>query len=280
MKVDTTAKRIFVRQSWLNDVLMCPERARLAMKNPQMRMNSDATMIGTAVHHGIENFINTSEDVAFAEAELDEMVKVSVAEYQRLLTLPYKRTGVDETKILSYIESMCTAWYTNIMPFVEMGGRTEHRFVLPTGTNINGYDIYIEGTMDYISPSGVIWDWKTAGRSYSGAEKQKNAVQASMYAWAACIEGMVPDPDNIEFKYGVMIRQETPKAQVVSIHRNQEHVRWISQQVVSACTMGVSVGFDREWMLNDQGHLCSSKWCDFWSMCKGATVSDASLILK
>ena len=236
MKVDTTAKRIFVRQSWLNDVLMCPERARLAMKNPQMRMNSDATMIGTAVHHGIENFINTSEDVAFAEAELDEMVKVSVAEYQRLLTLPYKRTGVDETKILSYIESMCTAWYTTIMPFVEMGGRTEHRFVLPTGTNINGYDIYIEG--------------------------------------------MVPDPEDIEFKYGVMIRQETPKAQVVSIHRNQEHVRWIRNQIISACRMGVSVGFEQEWMLNDQGHLCSSKWCDFWLMCKGATVSDASLILK
>ena len=32
MKLDTVAKRIYVRQSWLNDVLMCPERARLAHK--------------------------------------------------------------------------------------------------------------------------------------------------------------------------------------------------------------------------------------------------------
>lgn len=32
MKLDTVNKRIYVRQSWLNDVLMCPERARLATK--------------------------------------------------------------------------------------------------------------------------------------------------------------------------------------------------------------------------------------------------------
>ena len=62
MKLDTVNKRIYVRQSWLNDVLMCPERARLAHKNPHMRMASDATIIGTAVHHAIEVFINTAED--------------------------------------------------------------------------------------------------------------------------------------------------------------------------------------------------------------------------
>ena len=101
-----------------------------------------------------------------------------------------------------------------------------------------------------------------------------------MYAMAACIENMVPNPDDIEFKYGVMIRQETPKAQVVSLHRNQEHVRWISNQIISACRMGVALGNDTGWLLNDQGHLCSSKWCDFWSMCKGANVSEQSLLLR
>jgi hypothetical protein len=77
-----------------------------------------------------------------------------------------------------------------------------------------------------------------------------------------------------------MIRQETPKAQVVSLHRNQEHVLWIRNQIISACRMGVSLGVDTGWLLNDQGNLCSSKWCDFWSMCKGATVSEQSLLLK
>ncbi len=280
MKLDTVNKRIYVRQSWLNDVLMCPERARLAYKNPQMRMASDATIIGTAVHHAIETFINTAEEEGMVGQEVEEMVKCAIAEYQRLALEPHRKTGIDETKILSYIDAMCVAWYTTIMPFVELGGKTEHRFVLPIGINIGGYDTYIEGTMDYITPSGVIWDWKTAGRSYSGAEKQKNAVQASMYAMAACIEGMVPNENDIEFKYGVMIRQETPKGQVVSLHRNQEHVEWIRNQIISACRMGVSLGVDTGWLLNDQGNLCSSKWCDFWTMCKGATISEQSLLLK
>lgn len=280
MKLDTVNKRIYVRQSWLNDVLMCPERARLATKNPQMRMASDATIIGTAVHHAIETFINTADEEGMVGQEVEEMVKCAIAEYQRLALEPHRKTGIDETKILSYIDAMVVAWYTTIMPFVELGGKTEHRFVLPIGINIGGYDTYIEGTMDYITPSGVIWDWKTAGRSYSGAEKQKNAVQASMYAMAACIEGMVPNENDIEFKYGVMIRQETPKAQVVSLHRNQEHVEWIRNQIISACRMGVSLGVDTGWLLNDQGNLCSSKWCDFWSMCKGATISEQSLLLR
>lgn len=46
---------------------------------------------------------------------------------------------------------MCLAWYTHILPQVELGGKTEHRFVLPLDVAIGGFDVYIEGTMDYIS---------------------------------------------------------------------------------------------------------------------------------
>jgi len=291
MKIDAINRRIYVRQSWLNDVLNCPERARLAMNNPHMRMPSDATIIGTAMHRAIETFIVTTDEAQqntvraeylaqrTGTKELEEMVKVAVAEYQRLASEPHKTTGIDETVILAYLESMCTSWHTTIMPLVELGGSTELRFVLPLKVNINGFDIYIEGTIDYVSPSGVIWDWKTSGRSYSGAEKQKNAVQASMYAAAATIMNLVPDPNHIEFKYGVMLRQEKPKAQLVSLHRNQEHVQWIRNQIISACHMGMSLGTETGWLLNDQSNLCSAKWCDFWSVCKGATVSEQSLLL-
>ena len=42
--------KVWVRQSWLNDVMICPERARLGVVMPEWRMGSDATHIGTAVH--------------------------------------------------------------------------------------------------------------------------------------------------------------------------------------------------------------------------------------
>lgn len=98
MKIDKANNRVYVRQSWLGDVMMCPERARLALKNPQIRMPSDATIIGTALHHGIETFINTAPDVAFAGAEVEEIIKVSVAEYQRLALEPHKKLGLMKPK--------------------------------------------------------------------------------------------------------------------------------------------------------------------------------------
>ena len=274
MKIDNLTKRVYVRQSWLGDMLMCPERARLATVHPHMRKNSDATIIGTALHYGIETILNSDTDIS-----LEKLVATSVEEYQRLALEPYTETGIDKDKIIPYIQSMSEAWYTKIMPEIEFGGKTEHRFVLPIGVIIGGYDVHIEGTMDYISPSGVIWDWKTAGRAYSAEEKQRNAVQASMYAMAGLIEKLCPNENFVQFNYGIMIRQEKPKAQIVSIHRNQEHIVWLRNQIITTLQMGVTLGTENKWILNDQGFLCSPKWCNFWSMCKGATVSDASMRL-
>jgi hypothetical protein len=34
-----------------------------------------------------------------------------------------------------------------------------------------------------------------------------------------------------------------------------------------------------DWPMNDQHGLCSSKWCDYWSVCKGAHWNDSDLAL-
>ena len=46
--------KIILRQSWLGSLAMCPERARQDMLGISQSTESTSTMIGSAVHQGIE----------------------------------------------------------------------------------------------------------------------------------------------------------------------------------------------------------------------------------
>jgi hypothetical protein len=277
MKYDIPNRRIYVRQSWLNDVMICPERSRLGLTLPEFRMGSDATMIGTAVHYAIERYLNGhyadlgDDHVHIVEAMQHE----AVTEYERLILEPHRNTGLPDVR--DCIDAMVAAWYDDIRTEVALGGKVEAQFDVPLGFVLDGYEVRLQGTMDYVAPDGVIWDWKTAGRTYNARDKQQHAIQATVYAFAAGNLAWVDDPSEVIFKYGVMIRQKSPKAQVVAVHRNREHFAWLRNQVQSVVTMSHKLGTELPWIRNDQGNLCSEKWCDFWSVCKGACVSSHSM---
>ena len=65
MRIDKVNQKIFIRQSWLGDMTICPERARLGQIRPEFRTGSDATIIGTSLHAGIESVLDgRSSDIA------------------------------------------------------------------------------------------------------------------------------------------------------------------------------------------------------------------------
>ncbi len=267
MKINETEKRIYVRQSWLGDMAICPERARLGHVRPDLRTGSDATIIGTALHAGIESVLDNRSK------EFGDMLEVVANEYETLETTNYKKTNIDEEKIPAYLESMSLAFYNNILPNVELGGSVEHYFQAPLGIEINGYGIWLEGTMDYITPSGVIWDWKTSSRTYNIKEKQKSAVQPTVYAEAAVQLGLCPDYP-VQFRYGIMVRTETPKHQIATVERTEQHGLWLRHLVRGAVTSALKTGYDDNWFMNDSSTLCSQAWCSYWEICKGAWCGD------
>lgn len=267
MEYDTQLRRIYVRQSWLGDVLICPERARLGLLHPERRESSDATILGTAVHTAIENWMKLTD--------FTEMVAVGVNEWRRLAAQPHRSSsGISPDDAPKLIESMSLAFVEQIAPQVEVGGEAEYKFAVPTGIIIDGWEVYLKGTMDYITPSGVIWDWKTSKRAYNQKDKQSHSVQASVYAWAGGILGKVYDKDNVDFRFGVMLRQEKPKGQIVQVFRTAEHRQWLAAQIRSVVIMAHELELNQPWLKNDQGNLCSAKWCDHWSSCKGAFIKD------
>lgn len=277
MKIDNEQMIVWVRQSWLNTLTICPERARFDITLPTWRRGSDATAIGTGMHTAIEGFLNgqyATYDDFYAVAE--------AAVYSELEKPDVVRGGVDPDKIPAFIESMSKAFLDDIAPEVALGGVAEHNFHVVTDWTVGPYKLGFSGTIDYVAPDGVIWDWKTAARAYSAGEKQKQSIQASVYAYAACNE--FPETVSmdmstpLDFRYGVMVRQEKPRGQIVRITRSKGQMEWMLHQVTASVSSVLHRGTESVWIRNDQHNLCNSKWCDYWSICKGAYISESDMV--
>lgn len=269
MRIDHSNRRVYVRQSSLNDMAICPERTRLKQVLPQFVSTTDATAMGTAVHHGIETIL--------AGASMNDGLDASLTMFASLQYEGFRETNLKPELYETHISSMIKAFHEGILPEVELGGHVEYRFSVPMHMEVNGYEVWLEGTMDYMSPNGVIWDWKTSSRAYNGKDKQSTSVQASAYVLAAHTLGMCYLP--AEFRYGVMVRQADPKAQIVYLTRNEHHILWLKNIVEPYVRYALTTGLDHAWMRNDTGTLCSEQWCSHWSVCKGACVTQDDLFL-
>lgn len=268
MRFDPANKRIYVRQSWLGDALICPQRSRYSLALPSMRRGSDATAIGTAVHSGIESYlVGDSGDYDSFFGNIQSSLTTE-------LDKNIKRTEIsaDPEKMWDCVQAMATAWWDDIRPLVPTGGRVEYKFESPTGlVASNGDDLWWEGTVDYVAPDGTLWDWKTSSRSYYAREKHLQSHQATVYIDAMRTIGLIPNTDEPTlFRFGVMVRQQTPKAQIVTVSRGQTQIDFLRRQALSVVNTGIASWGTTDWLINDQHNLCSSKWCDYWHLCKGA----------
>jgi hypothetical protein len=143
MRIDKETNRVFVRQSWLKDMLLCPERARLAVVQPEFRTQNDSAAIGTAVHAGIEA-------VLAGNASLADAPEISLIKFKELESAGINHTNVNPDSWHSHVLGLTEAWVKDILPKVPMGGSCEVPFLVPTGTFVNGMELWFEGTMDYL----------------------------------------------------------------------------------------------------------------------------------
>ena len=267
--------RIYVRQSWLGDALMCPERARLISLHPETRKENDSAMMGTACHAGIEAVLR------------DEISPLSIGEYsissfsaaETDLLNQNKKINITNTEPRNWdkhIASMSDAWVRDIMPLVPKGGVSEFKFsakVADVADAIFPYELWFEGTMDYFHPT-EIWDWKTAARKYYQAEKQNQNIQSAVYAKAATSLGLI-DYD-VKFNFGVMIRNASSTGQIVPVVRTANHGDWIVEQTKTLVNNLLTISNrwpSSRWLANDQHFLCSERLCPVWSMCKGSYIA-------
>jgi len=281
MRIDEL-DRIYIRQSWLGDALMCPERARLSALHPELRKYNDSAAMGTSVHTAIEEILNENCDPQEASdraVEAFDKIRFDLAQEGKQLNI----TNTEPRNWHKHVASMAQAWVRDIYPEVPRGGKTEFQFstqvgmverVQPAEDGSTHHELHFEGTMDYIC-DGQIFDWKTAARKYYQSEKQNQNIQSSIYAKAAVELGLAEYP--VTFGFGVMIRNASSTAQIVTVERTKGHGSWIVAQASAIATMVLTMEKNSptsSWLINDQHFLCSQRWCPVWSLCKGRHISD------
>lgn len=256
---------VYVRQSWLNTAVMCPERGRNDIVRRDWSMPNEMTVLGTAVHAGIEHLLSN------LDASTADAVEVGQNRLTALFDEPMQWVRISKDDIRSHLTKMVPEWRTGIFPTCGPATHVEHKFEF----QLDEFDlgdrrirVWGEGTMDAVTPTSV-WDWKTSGKKYSRAEKQSQAIQPTMYAAACVAQGLLEWP--VIFYYGVVIRGGG--TQIVPIVRTVAHVEWMIHQIRPFIRQAIQGGLAYPWIRNDTHYLCSTTWCPYWSVCKGAHIA-------
>jgi hypothetical protein len=253
------------RQSFLNDVRMCPEMARRKLLGLVEDETGDAALVGTAIHTGIEAFLlgeaNSLDEVLAQGYETWWSERDNLSEPWRIIK--------DDAEAEDCIGKTLNRWWAEVLeqlPQEEL--LIEQRFshmVLSDDTR----DIYIEGTKDVEYSGGVI-DWKTTMRTYKRNEwkHQRYDVQPTIYLWSHLLNyGSLGT-----FRYWRLPRNGG-ECEHLDITRRLGDFRAMEVEMINLATL-----IEAElpaWPLNPSDWWCSEKWCPTFAAgeCRGAHVS-------
>ncbi|MGA1076779.1 MAG: PD-(D/E)XK nuclease family protein [Ilumatobacteraceae bacterium] len=201
-----------VRQSDLNSFYLCPEQARLKFTGALPSRTTEAMALGTAVHAG-------SEAVLAHGATRTEAIDVIAWQLENLFDGPdFEMVKLDTDQYFRYAFMCFDAWFDHIRPVIGDVVAVEQTFKLPFAEFRLANDLLVKvelhGTIDCVTHK-AIWDWKTSNSSWrsNAWERERWAVQPTIYTWAAQELGLDTDPTT--FSYGVA---RTPKAKCISSH--------------------------------------------------------------
>ena len=255
--------RIILRQSWLGSLAMCPERARQDMLGISKSTESTSTMVGSAVHHGIEmclqSFIDTGEHTS-----RDQTIADSLSYWNDNGHEIVRWNHKNEEECLEIIELNSAVWWDEVRSDL-FPRSVEHKFEIPLVVD-HKPEIWLHGTIDLLQhhPAPIV-DWKNPGRKpHDDWEKKRWSVQAAAYTFAVAsmIDGGINEPMQFEFVHLV-------KGKVYKNLVECGPADWASL-VALARSAGTLITADLPvWPLQMSGWHCAPKWCGAWSTCRG-----------
>jgi hypothetical protein len=252
------------RQSTLGDLDMCLEKGRRQLAGTLERWESDAASIGTALHGGIEANL---EELILDDADMNLSTTIEIAQqtFSDQLELPnFKWLQETEETARAALTRCATAWYEEIRPTLE-----PEMLEIPFHGLVIHEDeqrvIRINGTMDYLGHQGLA-DWKTAGSKYKAWEKERWAIQPTVYTLAARLMGIEQaQAEYVPFEFIVMLKSGTQRTQRIKVVRHAGDWRWLVEKCVALAEL---IEADLAvWPKGDNGWWCSGKWCAAWDSC-------------
>ena len=287
MRVDEQG--IHLRQSDITAFVACPEQYRRTNFDPSLsRVESDAALVGTALHALIQQELTEGFFDTMGEAEdyTQHFFQYNVYSFD-LQGVPYNRESFGtDAKAMVLLDGLVGDWWHSDERryLAENPGRqnVEMEFDVPFTQADDGTPIFLTGTSDIIIPDlNMVWDWKTAGRGYELWEKQRWAIQPTVYLYAAKHLGLVLPNRMGEyvFEYKVFLRSTKDRvapAETYRVFRTEGSFDWLENMVQRLMRMQIVMGPDVGWPVNDHGWHCSPKWCSAFATCKGEHVNTES----
>lgn len=275
MRVDEHGDVSF-RQSWLGTAENCAEKARLDFLHPEREQCSDEAFIGTAAHAGIEAVI----EGRCTTADIGDAVREEYRTNSEAKTIYFARPKTHQSTIGECVDlsiRCAEAWVRDIMPHAPLeGARAEVPFDVDLFEH-RGRRVSIKGTVDLVPATAPLWDWKTSGSNYRQKDKQRWAVQPSVYLLADVMGGLgrthVTAPATMT--YGVMVKlKKECRGQMITVQRDRGHFAQLEKTMRGWVDLLDTAGWETSWPMTQDGNwLCSRTWCPHFSECRGKYIT-------
>jgi len=127
---------------------------------------------------------------------------------------------------------------------------------------VPGVPVPVIGYIDIVTSDGVPGDFKTSSMAWSD-EKARQEIQPLFYLAALNQAGYtVP---KLAFRHYVITKTKIPRLQIIENHHTWDEIFWLMTLVKSVWN-----GIEKEaFTLNPTSWLCTPKYCNFWSSCRG-----------
>ena len=254
--------RIVLRQSWLGTLSMCPERARQVWTGSCVETDSSNTVLGSAVHYGLEQCLTEQIETGSPLSEAD--TTDAAMTYWDEGSAGDMRWNHKRNEPPIIIQKNVSAWYEQVLPELRPIA-VEYEFERPLVLD-HKPEIWLRGTIDCIQEFPLpILDWKNPGRKpRDDWEKKRWSVQAAAYTWAVASDSQNALTEPLPFEFVHLVKGEVHRTLV-----DFGPAEWASL-VALARSAGTLINADLPvWPLNMTGWHCSPKWCAAWSSCSG-----------
>jgi hypothetical protein len=253
-----------MRQSFLGTADTCLKRIEHQLAMPNHYGSSEARVIGTAYHGGMEALYN--------DAGLDEALAAVKAAFAAEIAKAEPEWDTSREQALELAEQLVYEYWVQELRWPEtykvLG--VEQEFWLPGEAWGLGPNWVVKGSIDLIlqGPDGwhYIVDHKTAGKPWKkGKHSGRNTNQPAKYVqvwqqlWAWTHDGEVP---NVRFFFDIMTLDG-------QFERREAHPTMNERQLVVQKARDLATIVDRggPFPPNQSSFLCHHKYCDFWAIC-------------
>lgn len=128
---------------------------------------------------------------------------------------------------------------------------------------VPGVPVPIVGYIDLVTEDGVPGDFKTSRAKWSQSDAESE-IQSLFYIAAMSQLGKTV-PGN-RFRHYVVTKTKEPQAQVLEHRHTWKEVAWL-YDLIGRVWKGIEA---EQFPLNPNGWICGSKYCSFFSTCRGA----------